>query len=117
MSAIDVSVDLVCTSIDVLVETDENTIAVVVTKDANAGDYMAKACIGRVLVKAGERKYGYGVDIMNASIKAIKDEFEETSIVLSAQSYLKRFYNSMGFQEKGGEYLEDGIPHVMMVKD
>ena len=81
-----------------------------------AGDYLAQASIGRVLVKDGERKHGYGYDIMNASIKALEEKFNETAIALSAQTYLKQFYNSLGFVEKGGEYLEDGIRHVMMVK-
>lgn len=82
-----------------------------------AGDYMAQACIGRVAVKDGERKHGYGLEIMKTSIKAIEEQFKETSIALSAQSYLKLFYSSLGFVEKGGEYLEDGIPHVMMVRN
>ena len=82
-----------------------------------AGEYLAQASIGRVAVKDGERKHGYGVDIMKASINAIEERFKETSIALSAQSYLIRFYNSLGFVEKGGEYLEDRIPHVMMVKN
>lgn len=81
-----------------------------------AGDYMAQACIGRVLVKDSQRKHGFGLDIMKASIKVLEEQFGETAIALSAQAYLIRFYNVLGFQEKGGEYLEDGIPHVMMVK-
>lgn len=86
------------------------------TRVFKAGDYLAQASIGRVVVAAGERQYGYGRDIMKASIKVVEEQFDETSIALSAQTYLKRFYNSLGFTEKGGEYLEDGIPHVMMVK-
>jgi len=81
-----------------------------------AGDYLAQASIGRVLVKKEQRQYRFGRDIMEASIKAVEEEFNETSIALSAQTYLRQFYNSLGFVEKGGEYLEDGIPHVMMVK-
>ena len=53
---------------------------------------------------------------MKASIKALEEQFKEITIALSAQTYLKRFYNSLGFIEKGGEYLEDGIPHVMMLR-
>lgn len=82
-----------------------------------AGDYLAQASIGRVLVKKGERKFGFGLEIMKASIKALEEQFGETAIALSAQAYLIHFYNSLGFIEKGGEYLEDGIPHVMMAKD
>jgi len=87
------------------------------TRIFKAGDYLAQASIGRVVVLGEERKYGFGIDIMKASIKAIEVQFGETSIALSAQTYLKRFYNSLGFIEKGGEYLEDGIPHVMMVRN
>jgi ElaA protein len=92
-------------------------IIVAYTRIFKAGDYMAQACIGRVLVKDGERKHGYGADIMKASIKAVKAKFGTSSIALSAQTYLKAFYNSLGFQETGGEYLEDGIAHVMMIKN
>lgn len=94
----------------------KNNKVVAYTRIFKAGDYMAQACIGRVAVKDDQRKHGYGLDIMKASIKAVEEQFKETSIALSAQTYLKRFYNSMGFIEKGGEYLEDGIPHVMMLK-
>lgn len=87
------------------------------TRIFKAGDYLAQASVGRVVVKEEERQHGYGIDIMKASIKAVEERFNETSIALSAQTYLKRFYNALGFIEKGGEYLEDGIPHVMMVKD
>lgn len=94
----------------------KNDTIVAYTRIFKAGDYLAQASIGRVVVKKGERQHGYGVDIMKASIEAVEKRFKETSIALSAQTYLKRFYNSLGFIEKGGEYLEDGIPHVMMVR-
>ena len=42
---------------------------------------------------------------MNASIDAIKTHYNETTIKISAQSYLKRFYNNLGFSEIGDEYL------------
>jgi ElaA protein len=80
------------------------------------GDYMEKASIGRVVVKQSERKYGYGIDIMKASIAAIEQHFEEQEIQLSAQFYLKKFYNGLGFREIGETYLEDGIPHILMEK-
>jgi ElaA protein len=81
------------------------------------GDYLEYASIGRVIVKKSEREFKYGYDIMNASIKAIKDYFNQTKIKLSAQCYLKKFYNNLGFYEIGDEYLEDGIPHVAMIKE
>ena len=87
------------------------------TRIFKAGDYMAQACIGRVVVKNDERKHGYGVEIMKTSIKVLEEELGASTIALSAQTYLKAFYNSLGFRETGGEYLEDGIAHVMMVKN
>ena len=94
----------------------KNEKIVAYTRIFKAGDYLAQASIGRVVVAVSERQHGYGYDIMQASIKSVEEVFKETSIALSAQTYLKRFYNSLGFVEKGGEYLEDGIPHVMMVR-
>ena len=87
------------------------------TRIFKSGDYFDKASIGRVVVLKSERNHQYGYDIMNASVKAIKDYFNETTIQLSAQVYLKQFYNNLGFIEKGEEYLEDGIPHVSMIKN
>lgn len=93
----------------------KNNNIVAYTRIFNAGDYLENASIGRVVVKEAERKHGYGLVIMKASIKAVEEQFGETSIVLSAQTYLKKFYNSLGFQEIGEGYLEDGIPHIKML--
>lgn len=80
-----------------------------------SGDYFKHACIGRVLVKKNERKNKYGSLLMQLSIKAIKDTFNEKKIKISAQIYLIGFYKKMGFLPEGEEYLEDGIPHVAML--
>jgi len=87
------------------------------TRIFGPGDYFDKASIGRVVVQQEQRHHGYGYDIMNASIEAVNTHFEETCIHLSAQTYLKKFYNSLGFNEIGKTYLEDGIPHIAMVKN
>ena len=79
------------------------------------GDYFDKASIGRVVVKENERHNNYGNQIMRVSIQAIKEHFKETTIKISAQCYLKKFYNNLGFKEVGEEYLEDGIPHIAML--
>ncbi|MCW5514688.1 GNAT family N-acetyltransferase [Muriicola sp. Z0-33] len=81
------------------------------------GDYTDKACIGRVVVKKDQRAFGYGKDIMIASIDAIRNSFKTSEICLSAQSYLTKFYKELGFSQVGEEYLEDGIPHIMMEKN
>lgn len=94
----------------------KNDNLVAYTRIFKAGDYFEEASIGRVVVRENVRKFKYGYAIMNASIEAIKDNFVETVIRISAQTYLKRFYNQLGFFEVGEDYLEDGIPHINMIK-
>ncbi|MCH9659669.1 MAG: GNAT family N-acetyltransferase [Bacteroidetes bacterium] len=86
------------------------------TRCFGPGDYFAEASIGRVVVPMDYRKDGYGHDIMKASLKAIKDTYGHGVIKLSAQIYLVKFYESHGFATTGESYLEDGIPHIGMVK-
>ncbi|WP_272957116.1 GNAT family N-acetyltransferase [Zunongwangia profunda] len=86
------------------------------TRCFDKGFYFEEASIGRVVVKQEQRKYGYGHQIMTASIKAIKDRFNTDHIKLSAQQYLIKFYESHGFKSEGEGYLEDGIPHIAMKK-
>lgn len=78
------------------------------------GDYFEKSSIGRVVVKENQRKFGYGHHLIRASIKAIQDFYNETEIIISAQVYLKKFYESHQFLQVGASYLEDGIPHIRM---
>lgn len=79
--------------------------------------YFNLASIGRVVVAENERKFGYGHTIVEYSISAIETEFKETEIKISAQLYLKNFYEKHGFKQVGEGYLEDGIPHIAMVKN
>ncbi len=80
------------------------------------GVYFKEASIGRVAVRASARGKGLGKEIMKASILATEQYFGIKGISLSAQSYLQKFYREMGFTETGAEYLEDGIPHIRMVR-
>lgn len=95
----------------------KNNKIVAYTRIFKPGDYFENASIGRVVVSNLERQHKYGYDLLEASIKTIKDCFNTTTIKLSAQVYLKKFYNNLGFKEVGEEYLEDGIPHINMMKN
>lgn len=81
------------------------------------GVYFKEAAIGRVVVRQEHRKKNYGHEILKASIHAIEQQFKTAAIKLSAQVYLTRFYESHGFKQVGEGYLEDGIPHIAMLKD
>lgn len=93
-----------------------NNELVAYTRLFKAGDYFDKASIGRVLVKKNFRALNYGNLIMEVSMVTIETRFKEDTIKISAQRYLKNFYNRLGFVEDGEPYLEDGIPHIGMIK-
>ena len=81
------------------------------------GVYFDEAAIGRVVVREGHRKKSYGHEILKASVKAIEERYKTEKIKLSAQTYLTKFYESHGFIQTGEGYLEDGIPHIAMIKN
>ena len=80
------------------------------------GDYFDQASIGRVIVSMDQRGHNYGHQIMSASINAITQHYKTDRIDISAQTYLEQFYTAHGFLPSGEEYLEDGIPHIKMIK-
>ncbi len=86
------------------------------TRVFKPGDYFKESSIGRVVVSQKERHLKYGEQLMKASIKAIEDNFNTKEIKLSAQKYLEKFYNNLGFITQGEPYLEDDIPHIAMLK-
>lgn len=81
-----------------------------------AGDYFDEASIGRVVVAEAYRKYGYGHELMEKAINIEKEFFNETRITISAQLYLKKFYESHGFVQTSDVYMEDGLAHIEMKK-
>lgn len=81
-----------------------------------AGDYFDFASIGRVVVAANFRDKKFGHELMNQAIAATEKYFGEQNITISAQLYLKKFYESHGFIPTSEMYLEDDIPHIQMQK-
>ena len=68
--------------------------------------------IGRVLTRANAQSKGL-------SRKLIQHVLDGTDgpWVLSAQSYLRDWYGNLGFTQNGAEFLEDGIPHIPMLRE
>jgi ElaA protein len=62
------------------------------------------------------RRYGVGKKLMQQSIDTVYNLFGKGVIKIGAQLYLKRFYESFGFVQTGEPYLEDGIPHIYMLR-
>lgn len=78
--------------------------------------YEGYTSIGRVVTSPKARGAGAGRDLMQVSIDYCAQLFGQKPIKIGAQVYLLKFYESLGFVATGEEYLEDGIPHVSMVK-
>lgn len=78
------------------------------------GDYFENASIGRVVVSPKYRDRKWGHDLMIASINSINTHYHTSKITISAQLYLKKFYEGHGFVQDGEQYLEDDIPHIRM---
>lgn len=78
--------------------------------------YEKYPAIGRVITAKKVRGRGIGIELMQASIKHCESLFGKAPIKISAQCYLLKFYNSLGFQSVGETYLEDGIPHIAMIR-
>lgn len=72
--------------------------------------------IGRVVTAQKVRDRGVGVELMRESIQHCETLFGKEPIKISAQVYLLKFYNSLDFESVGLSYLEDGIPHISMIR-
>lgn len=70
--------------------------------------------IGRVVVKKEWRGKRLGKKMMARAIQFMVAKWEAETIKVSAQKYLEKFYNDLGFEVFTDDYLEDGIPHVGM---
>ena len=78
--------------------------------------YPDAASIGRVITARSARGQNLGKQLMTKSIEQIYILFGNVPIKISAQLYLRRFYESFSFVQNGGAYLEDGIEHIAMEK-
>lgn len=76
------------------------------------GATFPEASIGRVI--AAKRHCGLGTQIVSAAIQIIQEKFHTQTIKIEAQTYVKSLYEKLGFVQISEQFLEDGIPHVMM---
>ncbi|MGI9327546.1 MAG: GNAT family N-acetyltransferase [Pseudomonadales bacterium] len=83
-------------------------------KGASYPDY---ASIGRVVTAASLRGSGAGKALMQYALERASAMYENTALKISAQAHLEPFYRELGFLPQGEGYLEDGIPHLAMVRE
>jgi len=73
--------------------------------------------IGRVVTDTSFRSYGIGKELMDVSINACYKCFGQGPIRISAQLYLKTFYEGYSFVAVTEPYIEDHILHIEMLKN
>lgn len=76
----------------------------------------AEPSIGRVVTRGDRRGEGLGRELMARALTVCETTWPGRGVRISAQCYLEAFYASLGFASVGMPYLEDGIPHVQMVR-
>lgn len=80
------------------------------------GGFYAEAAIGRVITATSARAEGLGRALMEEGHRRSAATWGPGPIKISAQAYLRRFYESLGYRVVGPAYDEDGIPHLPMVR-
>ena len=80
------------------------------------GKYFELSSIGRVVISREYRDRKWGHDLMRVAITGIHRHFDAVDVEISAQLYLKKFYEFHGFEAVGDTYLEDDIPHIRMTR-
>ncbi|MEO9004565.1 MAG: GNAT family N-acetyltransferase [Ginsengibacter sp.] len=78
--------------------------------------YTDAVSIGRVLTAPSARRKNIGKLLMTKALEEVQNLFGDVTLKISAQLYLRYFYESFEFMSKGEAYLEDGIEHIAMIR-
>jgi ElaA protein len=68
--------------------------------------------VGRVVTARSARGAGLAGRLMTEALEIIGNR----ASTLDAQAHLTAFYARYGYEPSGPEFLEDGIPHIKMVR-
>jgi ElaA protein len=68
--------------------------------------------LGRVATSAAHRGQGYAAALVQEALRRAGPR----PVQIGAQTYLERWYERFGFRRSGADYVEDGIPHLPMVR-
>ena len=77
-----------------------------------AGAKYDEVSLGRIVTAPEARGTGLGRVLVRRGLDAVGN----TAVRIGAQAHLERFYGSLGFRRASEPYLEDGIPHIEMLR-
>lgn len=80
----------------------------------DAGVKYPEYSIGRVLTIKEHRNQGLSRNLVIKALSMIR-ESSDWPVKIEAQSYLKDFYESIGFVPISDEFILEGIPHIGMI--
>lgn len=81
-----------------------------------AGLSFPQVSFGRVLTAPAWRGRGLGDPMLCAALDEIERRWPGADVQIGAQAHLQGFYGKHGFVVSSEPYVEDGIPHVDMLR-
>ena len=81
-----------------------------------AGMKFKEASIGRLITHSEFRGSGAGHVLVRRAIASVSQQWGPQAIRIGAQARLENFYRQHGFAVTGAPYIEDGIPHIEMLR-
>jgi ElaA protein len=78
--------------------------------------YAGAASFGRVVTASSVRGQQLGRLLISKSLEHLHLLFGHVPVIIGAQLYLKKFYESFSFRQCSAIYVEDGIQHITMEK-
>ncbi|MBT2757532.1 GNAT family N-acetyltransferase [Mesobacillus foraminis] len=70
----------------------------------------------RICILEPFRKFGIGKIIING-LEEIAEEKGLTQVKLHGQTQAEGFYKKLGYRTSSDIFMEDGIPHILMLKE
>lgn len=81
-----------------------------------AGLSYPQVSFGRVLTAPAYRGRGLGDPMIRAALAEIERRWPGSDVQIGAQAHLQHYYGRHGFVPSSEPYLDDGIPHIDMLR-
>ena len=95
---------------------DETGVLQAYLRVVDPGTKFSEPSMGRVITSPEVRGTGAGRLLVAEGVRRIDEAWPGQANRISAQAHLADFYGGFGYVVQGESYLEDGIPHVEMVR-